>query len=78
MILYQDMLQDIHLFDTSEYRQNDHLYSLTNKKVLGRMKDEMHGIPIQEFIGLRPKMYSICYTENDKLVEKTAKGLRSV
>ena len=37
----------------------------------------MHGIPIQEFIGLRPKMYSILYTENDKLVEKkTAKGIK--
>jgi hypothetical protein len=23
------------------------------------MKDETHGIPIQEFVGLRPKMYSM-------------------
>ncbi len=41
------------------------------------MKDETHGIPIQEFVGLRPKMYSILYTENDKQVEKkTAKGIK--
>ena len=73
--IYQDMLQDIDLFDTSEYGQNHSLCSLANKKVLGKMKDETHGFPIQEFIGLRPKMYSILYTENDKLVEKkTAKG----
>ena len=71
------MLQDIDLFDTSEYGQNHSLCSLANKKVLGKMKDETHGIPIQEFIGLRPKMYSILYTENDKLVEKkTAKGIK--
>jgi hypothetical protein len=41
------------------------------------MKDETHGIPIQEFVGLRPKMYSILYTENNKQVEKkTAKGIK--
>ena len=75
--IYQDMLQDIDLFDTSEYGQNHPLYSLANKKVIGKMKDETHGIPIQEFIGLRPKMYSILFTENDKLVEKkTAKGIK--
>jgi hypothetical protein len=53
------------------------LYSLTNKKVLGKIKDETHGFPIQEFVGLRPKMYSIHYTENNKQVEKkTAKGIK--
>ena len=75
--IYQDMLQDINLFDTSEYGQSHSLYSLANKKVLGKMKDGTHGIPIQEFVGLRPKMYSILYTESDKLVEKkTAKGIK--
>ena len=75
--VYQDMLEDKELFDTSEYAQDHSLYSLANKKVLGKMKDETHGIPIQEFVGLRPKMYSILYTENDKLVEKkTAKGIK--
>ena len=40
------------------------------------MKDEMHGVSIEEFVGLRPKMYSIKYTKNDKLIEKkTAKGV---
>ena len=77
--VYQDMLQDIDLFDTSEYAQDHPLYSLTNKKVLGKMKDETHGISIQEFVGLRPKMYSILYTENDKPVEKkTAKWDKEV
>jgi hypothetical protein len=41
------------------------------------MKDETHGIPIQEFVGLRPKMYYILYTENNKQVEKkTVKGIK--
>jgi hypothetical protein len=75
--IYQNMLQDTDLFDTSEYAQDHPLFSITNKKVLGKMKDETHGILIQEFVGLRPKMYSIPYTENNKLVEKkTAKGTK--
>jgi hypothetical protein len=75
--IYQDMLEDAELFDTSEYKQDHPLHSIRNKKVLGKMKDETHGIPIQEFIGLRPKMYSIIYTEINKLVEKkTAKGIK--
>ena len=74
--IYQDMLVDRHMYDTSEYPSDHLLYSLRNKKVLGKMKDETHGIPIQEFVGLRPKMYSLLYLEEGREVEKkTAKGI---
>jgi hypothetical protein len=45
--VYQDMIKDKHLFDTSEYDSEHLLYSTENKKVLGKMKDKTHGIPIQ-------------------------------
>ena len=64
------MPQDVQIFDASEYRQDNPLHSTINKKVIGKMKDETHGIPIQEFVGLRPKMYSLTYTEENKEVEK--------
>jgi hypothetical protein len=74
---YQDTLEDKGLFGTSKYAQDHSLRSIRNKKVLGKMKDETHGISIQELIGLRPKIYSILYTENNTLVEKkTAKGIK--
>ena len=44
---HQDMIKDKHLFDTSEYDSEHLLYSTENKKVLGKMKDKTHGIPIQ-------------------------------
>ena len=73
------MLEDAELFDTSEYAKDHPFHSIINKKVLCKTKDETHGIPIQEFIGLRPKMYSILYTENNKLVEKkTATGVNKL
>ena len=74
--IYRDMQEDSELFDTSEYSNDHFLFSTSNKKVLGKMKDETHGVPIEEFVGLRPKMYSLLYTENSKTVEKkVAKGI---
>ena len=61
--IYEDMMRDIHLFYTSEYNPEHPLYSTENKKVLGKMKDETHGIAIQEFVGLKSKMYSMIYEE---------------
>ena len=71
------MLQDVQLLDKSEYRQDNPLHSTINKKFIGKMKDKTHGIPIQEFVGLRPKMYSITYTqENMEVEKKTANGIK--
>ena len=62
--IYKDMLEDKNLYDFSEYPK-DHLnYDITNKKVLGKFKDEMKSLIITEFIGLKPKMYSFNYINN--------------
>ena len=71
--IYHDMAQDSHLFDTSDYPIEHPLYNTTNKKVLGKMKDECCGVPPTEFIGLRSKMYSLMYDGKEK---KTAKGVK--
>jgi len=74
--VYRDMGEDINLYDTSEYPSDHPIYSTLNKKVLGKIKDETRGVPIKEFVGLRPKMYSLLYNEGGKTVEKkTAKGI---
>ena len=58
--MYKDMREDKHLFDQSGYSgEGFRSVENSNKKVIGKFKDETDGIPIVEFCGLRSKMYSI-------------------
>ena len=45
-------------------------FDKTNKKVIGKMKDEFGGVIVDEFVGLKSKMYSI-----KKIDGKEAKGV---
>ena len=73
---YKDMQEDEHLFDLSNFPTGHFLHNTTNKKVLGKFKDECPENPPKEFIGLKPKMYSIDLGAGEK---KVAKGVnRSV
>ena len=47
------------LFDFSNYSKDSKFFNETNKKVIGKMKDELSGVIITEFVGLKSKMYSI-------------------
>ena len=45
------------LFDFSNYLNDSKFFDKTNKKVIGNMKDEFGGANVDEFIGLKSKMY---------------------
>ena len=72
--VYQDFYNDIKKFDNSDYIKSSKYFDETNKKVIGKFKDEACGIPITEFIGLRSKMYS--YIKDNNGGGKTAKGIK--
>ena len=72
--VYQDFWNDIYLFDNSDYPESSPYFDKTNKKVIGKFKDEAAGVPICEFVGLRSKMYS--YMKDDQKGGKTAKGIK--
>ena len=72
--IYEDMAKSAGLYDTSDYPEDHPLHSTANKKVLGKMKDEWVGRPTAEYIGLRPKMYSILEASG-KIIKK-AKGVK--
>ena len=55
--VYDQCFKDKHLFDFSGYPKDSVYYCDLNKKVLGKMKDEFNGVKIDEFVGLKSKMY---------------------
>ena len=57
--IYADMRKRAKEYDFSDYPKDHPCYSTENKKVVGKFKDECCCRPITEFVGLRPKMYSI-------------------
>ena len=48
-----------HLLDYSNYPKDSKFFDETNKNVNGKMKDESEGKRIDEFVGLKSKMYSM-------------------
>ena len=68
--VYDKCFKDKYLFDFSGYSKHNVYYDDSNKKVLGKLKDELGGAKIVEFVGLKSKMYSLI-AENDKEVNKT-------
>ena len=62
------------MFDNSNYPENSPYYCNTNKKVIGKFKDEGCGIPIIEFVGLKSKMYS--YIKSNEKGGKTQRVLK--
>ena len=71
---YKDFWSDKDKFDNNEYPENSPYFDKSIKKVIGKFKDEASGIPVNEFIGLRSKMYS--YLKDTDECGKTAKGIK--
>ena len=84
--IYHDMLKNKNDFDFSEYPFDHPNYSTVNKKVIGKFKDELNSLTLEEFIGLRPKCYSLLFRGEvkknivqhmDDAEKQTAKGTKS-
>ena len=74
---YKDISADVkHRFDTSDYPPNhpSGIPSGFNKKVSGVFKDEVKGKVIDEFVGLRAKLYSYRMSEGKE--SKKCKGIK--
>ena len=73
---YADIFNDLELkFDTSDYPKNhpSGIKTGINKKVPGMFKDEACGQQVEEFVGLRAKLYSYKLADEE---HKTCKGVK--
>ena len=71
--IYEDMKEIIDCLDTSDYPKDHLLHSDTNKKVIGKFKDELNGKVMNEIVFLRSKAYSFTLTNSEEV--KKLKGI---
>ena len=71
--VYEDFYEDKNLFDFSDYTEDSKFFDLVNKKVIGKIEDELKGKIIREFVGLKSKMCSLVTVDNEE--NKKAKGV---
>ena len=71
--VYDQCFRDKHLFDFSGYQKDSICYDSSSKKVLGKMKGELNGYKIVQFVGLKSKMYSLISSDHKKI--NKAKGV---
>ena len=61
------------MFDFSNCRKDSKCFDPTNKKVIGKLKHESEEKLVDEFVGLKSKMYSMKNTDGKE--SNTAKGV---
>ena len=61
------------MFDFSNYSKDLKFFDVTNKKVIGKMKDEFGGVIVDEFVELKSMMYFM--KKIDSKESNTAKGV---
>ena len=71
--VYENFFKHKHLFGFSNFPKDSKFF---DKKVIGKMKDESEEKIIDEFVGLKSKMYSIKYIDGKE--SNIAKGVNIV
>ena len=71
--IYEKIYLDKQLFDFSNYPKDSKFHDDTNAKVIGKIKNEMCGKIVSEFVGLKSKMYSLITIDNVEIIK--AKGI---
>ena len=61
------------MFDFNNYSKDSKFFDETNKKFIGKMKDEFGGVIVTEFVGLKSNMYSMKKIDGKEC--STAKGV---
>ena len=71
--VYDDFSSNKEIFDFSNCLTKSKYDDYSNKLVIGKMKDETGRVAIEEFVGLKPKMYLLLMNNNSE--HKKANGV---
>ena len=62
--VYEDFGSNKEMFDFSNYSTKSQYHDDSHKLVNGKIKDEIGGVAIEEFVRLKPRMYSFLVDNN--------------
>ena len=69
--VYKDFSDNKEMFDFSNYLTKSKCYDNSSNLLVGKMKDEtVKGVAIEEFFGLKSKMYSYLVDDNSEKRQK--------
>ena len=68
--VYEDFGSDKEVFDFTNYSTKSKYYDNSNNLVIGTVKDETRDVAIEEFVGLKDKMYSSLVDNNEHKKKK--------
>ena len=71
--VYEKLFKWKHLFDFTNCSKDSKFFNETNKKIIGKMKDEFDGVIVDEFVSLKSKLYSMKNIDGKEC--NTAKGV---
>ena len=57
--VYEDFTSNKGMFGFSSYSTKSKYYDNSNKLVIRKVRDETDGVPVEDFVGLKTKMYTI-------------------
>ena len=70
--VYEEFFKHKYLFDFSNFSKDSKFYDSQNDMVVGKLKDQYTGIPINKFVRLKSKMHSM--VSDDDKESNVAKG----
>ena len=77
-IKFEDVYEDFgsykEIFDFTNYSTKSKYYDNSNNSVIGTVKDQTRDVAIEEFVGLKDKMYS-SLVDNNEHKKKKEKGV---
>ena len=57
--VYDEFFKWENLFDFSNFSKDSKFFNETNKKVIGKIKDEFGEVIVERFVGLKSNIYSM-------------------